>query len=91
MATATETIPRDLNAATEQVSHLNDQFLDAAKQFGNMYLDGFEKAVTSLTDAQKKLAAHSQVEGIQSLIEAQADLTSQLTETYTTAARKALA
>jgi hypothetical protein len=91
MATATKSVPRDLNGAAEQVTQLNDRLLDAGKQFGNLYLDGYEKAVASMTDAQKKLAEQSQVAVMQSLIEAQADLTGELTKTYTTAARAALA
>ncbi|MBV8944663.1 MAG: hypothetical protein JOZ95_04530 [Solirubrobacterales bacterium] len=64
--------------------------LTAARKAGNLYLDSYEKAVNRATDLQLKLAGLTQQEWLRSLIEAQVDITRELTGSYTTTARSLL-
>ena len=92
MATTTQTktgIP-SFDATFEQVRESGDQVLTAARKAGNLYLDSYEKAVERTTELQLKLAGLSQQEWLKSLIEAQVDVTRELTGSYTTTARSLL-
>jgi hypothetical protein len=71
----------------DQFRDLNDQWLAAARKAGTTYLDSYEKAVARTTDLELKFAGLSQQEWLKSLIEAQVDVTRELTSSYTTAAR----
>ena len=92
MATTTSTktgIP-SFDAAFDQFRESGDQVLSAARKAGNLYLDSYEKAVDRTTELQLKLAGLSQQEWLKSLIEAQVDVTRELTGSYTTTARSLL-
>jgi hypothetical protein len=92
MATTTQNktnIP-SFDATFDQVRDSGDQVLTAARKAGNLYLDSYEKAVERTTELQLKLAGMSQQEWIKSLIEAQVDVTRELTGSYTTTARSLL-
>lgn len=92
MATTTSTktgIP-SFDAAFDQFRESGDQVMSAARKAGNLYLDSYEKAVDRTTELQLKLAGLSQQEWLKSLIEAQVDVTRELTGSYTTTARSLL-
>ena len=76
--------------AFEQYRESGEQVLTAARKAGNLYLDSYEKAVNRATELQLKLAGVTQQEWLKSLIEAQVDITRELTGTYTTTARSLL-
>jgi hypothetical protein len=78
------------DAAFEQVKELNEQVIAAARNVGNLYVDSYEKAVGRAIDLQLKVAGLTQQEWLKSLIEAQADFTREVTESYTTAGRSLL-
>jgi hypothetical protein len=89
MATTTSTttgIP-SFDAAFDQYRESGEQVLTAARKAGNLYLDSYEKAVDRATELQLKLAGLTQQEWLKSLIEAQVDLTRELTGSYATTAR----
>ena len=92
MATTTQTktgIP-SFDAAFDQLRESGEQVLTASRKAGNLYLDSYEKAVERTTELQLKLAGLSQQEWLKSLIEAQVDLTKELTSSYTATARSFL-
>jgi len=75
------------DAAYEQVKDFNEQWLTAARKAGNFYIDSYEKIVDRTLDIELRAASVTQQEWLKSLIEAQADLTRELTGSYTSAAR----
>ena len=88
--TDTKTGIPSFEAAFEQYRESGEQVLTAARKAGNLYLDSYEKAVNRATELQLKLAGVTQQEWLKSLIEAQVDITRELTGTYTTTARSLL-
>lgn len=79
-----------IDAAFEQVKDLNEQFLAATRKAGTLYVDAYEKAVDRGIELELKVAGLTQQEWLKSLIEAQAEFTRELAESYTTAARSLL-
>ena len=88
--TANKTGIPSFDAAFEQYREGSEQVLAAARKAGNLSLDSYEKAVDRTTELQLKLAGLSQQEWLKSLIEAQVDITRELTGSYTTTARSLL-
>jgi hypothetical protein len=88
--TETKTGAPTFDAAFEQVRDSGEQILAAGRKAGNLYLDSYERAVDRTTDLQLKLAGLTQQEWLRSLIEAQVDITRELTSSYTTTARTLL-
>ena len=92
MATTTQTktgIP-SFDAAFDQLRESGEQVLTASRKAGNLYLDSYEKAVERTTELQLKLAGLTQQEWLKSLIEAQVDVTREMTGSYATTARSLL-
>jgi hypothetical protein len=89
MATTTNTT-RDFDAASEQLKELNERLVEAGRRVGTLYVDTYERTVDGVTAFQKKLAQRSQIEVVQSLVEAQADLTRELAKAQTAVARQIL-
>jgi hypothetical protein len=89
MATTTNTTQTQPNfdAAFEQVKDLNEQFVGAARKAGVQYLDTYEKAVDRAIDAELKLAGAAKQEWLKGVIDTHVDLTRQMTDAYTKAAR----
>jgi hypothetical protein len=77
--------------ATPPVTELNERLLETGRRFGNLYLDGCEKAVQGVTAFQRKLAEQTQNETVQTVVDAQADLTRDVAKTYVAAAREIIA
>ena len=88
--TDTKTGTPSFDAAFEQYSESSEQVLAAARKAGNLFIDSYEKAVDRTTELQLKLAGLTQQEWLKSLIEAQVDITRELTGSYTTTARSLL-
>lgn len=80
----------NVDAAYEQVKDFNEQWLVAARKAGNFYIDSYEKMVDRTLDIELRAASLTQQEWLKGLIEAQADLTRELTSSYTSAARALL-
>jgi hypothetical protein len=77
-------------AAFEQVKEFNEQLLSTARRAGNLYLDSYEKAVDRAVEFELKVAGTTEQEWLKTLIEAQVDLTRDLSSAYTTTARTLL-
>lgn len=77
-------------ATVEQVKELGEQYLSSARKAGNLYLDSYERAVDRTIDLERKLAAMTNQEWLKNVIEAQADITRELSTSYATAARSFL-
>jgi len=88
--TQTKNAAPTFDAAFEQVKELNEQVIAAARNVGSLYVDSYEKAVDRAVDLQLKVAGLTRQEWLKSLIEAQADFTREVAESYTTAARSLL-
>ena len=80
----------NVDAAYDQVKDFNEQWLTAARKAGNFYVDSYEKIVDRTLDIELRAASLTQQEWLKSLIEAQADLTRELTNSYASAARTLL-
>jgi hypothetical protein len=81
----------DFAAATDQLKELNDRLVDAGKWAGTLYLDTYEKTVEGVTTFQQKLAEQSRVEGVQTVVDAQAGLTREIAKAQTAIARQLIA
>ena len=79
-----------VGAAFEQVKDLNGQFLGAGRQVGTLYLDAYEKGIEQTIELQLKIASMTQQEWLKDLIEKQADVTREVTSSYTSTARSLL-
>jgi hypothetical protein len=88
--TQTEDGAASIDAAFDQFKELNEQFLGTARKAGNLYVDSYEKALGSAIELERKVAGLTRQEWLKSLLEAQADFASELTQSYTSAARALL-
>jgi hypothetical protein len=78
------------DAAFRGAKDLNEQFLAAARKAGNLYLHSYEKAVEGAIEFELALARHTEHEWLKDVIEAQAEMTREITHSYTSAARSLL-
>jgi hypothetical protein len=76
-------------AGTTYVPVLNTRDLvEAGRRVGSRYLANYERFVGQVIAAQEKLAKQAENDVVKSMVEAQVDLTRQVTSAYTSAARK---
>jgi hypothetical protein len=83
-------LTKAVDETTERVNEFNAKFVDAAKQSGNLGVDTYEKAVSSLLDLQEKFAEATPVEWVADIAKAQVSFARELTSTVTTTARDLL-
>ncbi len=88
--TKTKTGPPTFEDAFEQVKKLNEQLLTTARRAGNAYVDSCEKAVERAIEVELEVAESTHQEWLKGLIEAQADLAREITDTYASASRSLL-
>ena len=79
------------DAAVKQVTELNDKLVADSKRAGNLYLDGVDASFTGFATFEKKIAAQVPNDLVKGVLDAHADLVTQLTKSYTSIAREALA
>ncbi|UYP17410.1 hypothetical protein OED52_11900 [Rhodococcus sp. Z13] len=79
-----------VDEATERFQEFNAKFVEAAKQGGNLGVDTYEKAVTSLLDLQEKAAEATPIEWLADFTKAQVSFARELTTTVTSTARDLL-
>jgi len=77
-------------AAFDQLTDLNDQFVAAARKAGNLYLDSYEKAVDRTIELELKVASLTRQEWLKNIVETQADLAREVTHSYTSTVRSLL-
>jgi hypothetical protein len=80
----------DFDANAERIRELNDKVLTAAKQTGAVSLDTYEQTVNTLLDFSQKAADSTNVDWVSALAKSQASIISEVTNTYTKAARDLL-
>ena len=76
--------------ATGKIKDLNEQFIESSKNAGRVTLDAYEKAVSTLVDLEDKVASASQVEWVSTLATTHAKFVTDLSASYTKAARELL-
>jgi len=88
-STSAFTLP-SVKDATQGIRDLNEKWVQSSKTAGLVTLDAYEKALTSVADFEKKVASDSQVEWVSAIATTHAKLLSDITTSYTTAARDLL-
>jgi hypothetical protein len=78
----------DIDAATERVRAANDRITEAGRKVTTAYLDGVDRYVTGLTNAERKLAKQSQFEAFGQLLNVHADLTEDVFKAGVSATRE---
>ena len=89
-STQTKNTAPTVDAAFEQLKNFNGQFAGAGRQVGTLCLDTVEKGIEQAIEFQLKIAGMTQQEWLKDLIEKQADVTRQITSSYTSTARSLL-
>ena len=83
-------IEAPIETAFEQAKELNEQVLAASRKAGNLYLDSYEKAVNRAVELELKVAGVTQQDWLKGLLQAQADFTRELADSYASTARSLL-
>jgi hypothetical protein len=79
-----------LEAVAERVRTLNERIIDAGKQAGETTLTSYEKALKAMASAVERGPGSSDIDWISDLATAQAKFIRDVTEAWTSAARKVL-
>ena len=74
----------------ERIRALNEQILEAGKQWGESFLDAYEQSMQTFADFTAKSGERTDIEWISHIAKAQADFTREVTRQATEAARRAL-
>lgn len=76
--------------ATERIRELNERLIESSKSAGLVALDAYEKALQSLVDFEEKVASASQLDWVSALATTHAKFISDVSASYTKAAREVL-
>jgi hypothetical protein len=90
MAPANDQAKRQADEAAERIRALNEQMLEAGREWGQGYLDAYEQWMRTFADLQERTAEGADVEWLTQIAKAQADYTRQITKFSTDAARRFL-
>ncbi|MGO9972179.1 MAG: hypothetical protein ACLP01_05090 [Solirubrobacteraceae bacterium] len=90
MTTAQDTTQPAFEAAYAHIKDFNEQLLDAGRKAGNQYVDTYAKAVDRAVDLEHKLAGATKQEWLKSVIDAHAEMVSEINEAYTSSVRSLL-
>jgi hypothetical protein len=74
----------------EQLEEFGEQMLSTARKASTQCLDSYEKTVDRAIDLELKLAGMTQQEWLKGMIDTHVEMTRELTEAYTSAARQLL-
>jgi len=75
---------------TQRIRDLNERLIDSSKSAGLVALDAYEKALQGLADFEQKIASATQLDWVTALAETHTKFVSELTASYTKAARDLL-
>jgi hypothetical protein len=89
-ATKTQTPQTAVQDAAVQAQELAERFVETSKKAAAEYLTLTEKAAQSVVGLQREVAAKSDVEWVASLIDAQAELTGEVTKVLVSSGRELL-
>jgi hypothetical protein len=78
----------DLDAAGDRIREANDRFVSAGRKVTGAYLDGVEKYVTGVAQAERKLGEQSQIDAFGQLLDAHARLTEDFVKASVSATRE---
>ena len=76
-----------VDAAAQRIRDLNERLIEMSKSAGLTTLDAYEKALQSLADFEEKVASATQLDWVSALATTQAKFITDLTSSYTKAAR----
>jgi hypothetical protein len=79
------------STSSSKITGLGDQVASLSSKVGNLYIDGCEKSIDTVVSLQRKVAAQSKIERVQTVVDAQADLVSGVGEATVNASRKIIA
>jgi hypothetical protein len=79
-----------VEAAEQRIRELNERIIDAGKRAGRGTLDIYESTLQAVSDSLERGPGSSDIEWVSSIATAQAKFMRDLTEAWTSAARKAL-
>jgi hypothetical protein len=91
--TSTPTASFDLPSveeATQRIRDLNERLIESSKSAGLVTLDAYEKALRSLVDFEEKVASASQLDWVSALAATHAKFITDVSASYTKAARDLL-
>jgi hypothetical protein len=88
MATKSEKATNQADETIERIRELNEQVLEAGKQWGQSFLDAYEQSMRTFADFTAKTGEGTDVEWISHIAKAQADFTREVTRQTTEAARR---
>ena len=80
----------DLEAATKRVQELSEQVVAQAKQNGLVWLEGYEKLLTSMLDFEEQAAKGTGADWATTLASTHANLVRQTSEVFLGALRQQL-
>jgi len=90
MATESDKATASADETIERIRQLNEQILEAGKQWGQSFLDAYEQSMRTFADFTSKAGDNTDVEWISHIAKAQADFTREVTRQATEAARRML-
>ncbi|MFC9514123.1 hypothetical protein ACFTSD_00160 [Nocardiaceae bacterium NPDC056970] len=85
-----ESVTKSFDENLGRVQSFNETFLDAAKLSGNLTLDTYEKALSSVLDFNRSIATAAKFDWVATVVDAQTTLVQGLSAAATTAAREVL-
>ena len=90
MATRSTRATDSADETVERIRQLNEQVLEAGKQWGQSFLDAYEQSMRTFADFTAKAGESTDVEWVSHIAKAQADFTREVTKQATEAARRML-
>jgi hypothetical protein len=87
---ATSKTSNQADETIERIRALNEEILEAGKQWGQSFLDAYEQSMRTYADFTAKSGENTDVEWISHIAKAQADFTREVTRQATEAARRLL-
>lgn len=88
-STPTFEIP-SVDEATERIRNLNERIIESSKTAGLVTLDAYEKALASLAEFEEKAASATQLDWVSALATTHAKFITDVSNSYTKAARDVL-
>jgi hypothetical protein len=79
-----------VEAAAQRIRDLNERLIESSKSAGLASLDAYEKTLQGLADFEHKVASATQLDWVSALAETHTKFVSELTASYTKAARDLL-
>ncbi len=90
MATEFDKATSQAEETIERIRELNEQVLEAGKQWGQSFLDAYEQSMRTYADFTAKAGESTDVEWISHIAKAQADFTQEVARQAAEAARRLL-